>query len=70
MHLMDKSLSSKEERNELSMLEGNIARIMVSNDIKEIISSLGFASDRLHTLAYSRINSLLHTQEEVGELND
>lgn len=54
MRLLSKPLSRKEKEVELDMLRGNINRICVSNDPEEIMSSLGFAIDRLSMIAYSR----------------
>ena len=58
MKLLDTPLSQLQKGNELDLLRGNINRICVSDDIEEIISSLGFATDRLHLIAYSRIKKL------------
>lgn len=58
MRLLDKSLTTQEKRNELDMLEGNIARIAVSDNVEEVVAQLGFAIDRLSLLAYSRIKEL------------
>lgn len=58
MKLLDKPLTRQEKNNLCNMLDGNIARICVSDDIEEIVSSLGFATDRLTMLAYSRIKEL------------
>lgn len=44
-------------------VRGNISRICVSTDPEEIISSLGFATDRLSMIAYSRIKELLNGEE-------
>ena len=56
MRLLDKSLTTQEKRNELDMLEGNIARIAVSDNV--VVAQLGFAIDRLSLLAYSRIKEI------------
>ena len=58
MKLLDKPLTQQEKRNMLDMLDGNIARICVSDDPEEIVRSLGFAIDRLSTIAYSRVKEL------------
>lgn len=55
MRLLDKPLTRKDKEDLIRMFDGNICRIMVSDDYEEIMSSLGFASDRIHMLAYSRI---------------
>lgn len=55
MKLLDKPLTQKEISDILNMIQGNIARICVSDRNEEIISSLGFAIDRLSMIAYSRI---------------
>lgn len=58
MRLLDKSLTTQEKKNELDMLEGNIARIAVSDNVEEVVAQLGFAIDRLSLLAYSRIKEI------------
>lgn len=58
MRLLDAPLSRDEKRVQLEMLEGNIARICVSDDPEEIVKSLGFAVDRLSMIAYSRMKEL------------
>ena len=58
MKLLDKPLTQQEKRNMLDMLDGNIARICVSDDPEEIVKSLGFATDRLSMIAYSRLKEL------------
>ena len=71
MRLLDKSLTTQEKKNELDMLEGNIARIAVSDNVEEVVAQLGFAIDRLSLLAYSRIkeieNCLLYTSDAADE---
>ena len=58
MRLLDAPLNSKEKEQIIEMLKGNISRICVSDSSEEIICQLGFATDRLHLLAYSRIKKL------------
>lgn len=58
MRLLLEPLDYKEKREEKEMLQGNIARIFVSDDVEEIISQLGFATERLSMLAYSRVIEL------------
>lgn len=58
MKLLDKPYTQQEKRAELDMLDGNIARICVSDDPEEIVRSLGFATNRLSMIAYSRIKEL------------
>ena len=58
MRLLDAPLNSKEKEQIIEMLKGNISRICVSDSLEEIICQLGFATDRLHLLAYSRIKTL------------
>lgn len=58
MKLLDKPFTRQEKSNKLDTLQGNIARICVSDDPEEIISSLGFAIDNLSMIAYSRIKEL------------
>lgn len=54
MRLLSEPLSRKEIKELLDLLDGNISRICLSNDPEEIMSSLGFAIDRLSMIAYSR----------------
>ena len=58
MRLLDEPWSPLEIRSQLDTLNGNISRICVSDSAQEIISSLGFATDRLSMLAYSRIKEI------------
>lgn len=58
MKLLDEPLNPKEKERIIEMLKGNISRICVSNNSEEIICQLGFATDRLHLLAYSRIKEI------------
>ena len=58
MKLLDKPLSIKDQEYIISMLDGNICRIMVSDDPEEIMYSLGFAVDRISMLAYSRVKEI------------
>jgi len=58
LRLLDEPWSPLEIRSQLDSLNGNISRICVSDSAEEIISSLGFATDRLSMLAYSRIKEI------------
>ncbi len=58
MKLLDKSFTEQEKHLMLELLEGNINRLCVSDDVEEIICMLGFATSRLSMLAYSRIKEL------------
>lgn len=58
MRLIDEPLTRQEKEHELDSIQGNICRISVSDDIEEVISSLGFAIDMLSLVAYSRIREL------------
>lgn len=60
--LLDRPFTTDEKREILDMLQGNINRISVSNDVEEIVCQLNFAMDRLSAVAYSRIKEL--TEEE------
>lgn len=55
MRLIDGPFTEREKREMLNMLNGNVARICVSDDPQEIVQQLGFATDRLSMLAYSRV---------------
>ena len=63
MRLLDKPLSISEIRLERDTVDGNITRICVSDSAEEIISSLGFAVDRLSMIAYSRIKEISCKEE-------
>ncbi len=56
--ILDRPFTTDEKREILDMLQGNINRISVSDDIEEIVCQLNFAVDRLSTVAYSRIKEL------------
>ena len=56
--LLDRPFTSDEKREILNMLQGNINRISVSDDIEEILCQLNFAVDRISSVAYSRIKEL------------
>lgn len=56
--LLDGPFTNEEKRQVLDMLQGNINRISVSNDIEEIVCQLNFAVDRMSAVAYSRIKEL------------
>ena len=60
--LLDRPFTNDEKRQILDMLQGNINRISVSNDIEEIMRQLNFAVDRISAVAYSRIKEL--TEED------
>ena len=63
MKLLDKPLSREEVRSILDTLDGNISRICVSDDMEEIVKSLGFAIDRLSMIAYSRVKEISNKEE-------
>ncbi len=65
MKLLNSPLTRDEERSLLDMLKGNIARVAVSDNEEEIVSSLGFAIDRLSMLAYSRIKEIKSGKNNV-----
>ena len=58
MRLLYKPLDDKEKREMKELLNGNIVRIFLSDDVVEIVSQLGFATERLSMLAYSRVIEL------------
>lgn len=58
MRLLHKPLDNKEKREMKELLDGNIVRIFLSDDVEEIVSQLGFATERLSMLAYSRVIEL------------
>ena len=61
--ILDRPFTTDEKREILDMLQGNINRISVSNDIEEIMCQLNFAVDRLSAVAYSRIKELTEREE-------
>lgn len=63
MHLLDSPLPYQTIKNMLESIQGNICRLSVSDDPVEIASSLGFAIDRLSTIAYSRIKEIASKEE-------
>lgn len=63
MRLLDEPLSREVIRNDVDSIQGNITRICLSNDPEEIISSLGFAIDRLSMIAYSRVKEISNKEE-------
>lgn len=58
MRLLLEPLDYKERREMKELLNGNIVRIFLSDDVEEIVSQLGFATERLSMLAYSRVIEL------------
>ena len=62
--LLGRPFTTDEKREILDMLQGNVNRISVSNDIEEIVCQLNFAVDRLSALAYSRIKELKRSEGE------
>lgn len=56
--LLERPFNREEKRQILDMLQGNINRISVSNNIEDIVCQLNFAVDRLSAVAYSRIKEL------------
>ena len=65
MRLLNKPLARKERQNELDMINGNIARVSVSDDPVEIVAQLGFAIDRLNMVAYSRVMELTQQLQDM-----
>ena len=63
MRLLLKPLNSGEKREMKELLDGNIVRIFLSDDVEEIVSQLGFATERLSMLAYSRVIELQRKDE-------
>lgn len=66
MRLLDKPFDKAQKDNVLRMLDGCICRICVSDDPEEIIRMLGFATDYLSMLAYSRTKQLKDWQYFVS----
>ena len=55
---LNKPLTQTEKRYQLDMLQGNINRILASQDIVELSQMLDFAIDRLTLIAQSRLLEL------------
>ncbi len=66
MNLLDEPLNYNEPSHLTDMLHGNIARICTSDNTTEILTSLGFAIDRLALLAYSRTLKLTKRNKEIS----
>lgn len=66
MQLLDNPLNYKEQTHLTDMLHGNIARICTSDNKTEILTSLGFAIDRLALLAYSRTLELTKRNKTIS----
>lgn len=64
MRLLNKPLDKEEKDFLLDMLKGDIARICASDEVEEIVVQLGFAIDRISTLAYSRIKQLKEVEKD------
>lgn len=58
MYLLDKPFTYEELRSVKDLMQGNIARVCVSDDIEDIVKNLGFAVDKLNMIAYSRIKNI------------
>ena len=65
MRLLNKPLTRKERQNEVDMINGNIARVSVSDDPVEVVAQLGFAIDRLNMVAYSRVMELTQQLQDM-----
>ena len=66
MKLLDEPLSGFEKDDTMRMLKGSICRICVSDDVEEVVRSLGFAVERLSLIAYSRVKELRAREEKSG----
>lgn len=67
MRLLYKPLDDKEKREMKELLNGNIVRIFLSDDVEEIVSQLGFATERLSMLAYSRVIELQQGIDQMSK---
>ena len=56
--ILNKPLTKTEKIYQLDMLQGNINRLAVSQDIVEITQMLNFSVDRLTLIAQSRVLEL------------
>ena len=65
--ILDVPYTSQEKMDILKSIDGNIARISVSDDMQEILCHLNFAVDRLTSVAYSRMVEL--TEEKNGTID-
>lgn len=62
--LLDRPFTTDKKRQILNMLHRNINRILVSNDIEEIVCQLNFAADRLYAVVYLRIKVLTERSDD------
>ncbi len=67
MRLLDEPITKQQKDEMLRSIDGNIFRIYVSDDVEEIVRMLGFATDRLSMLAYSRIKEVTSSNKSVNE---
>lgn len=56
--ILNKPLTKTEKRYQLDMLQGNINRLAVSQDVVEISQMLNFCCDRITLIAQSRMIEL------------
>lgn len=66
MKLLDKPFDEAQKDDALRMLGRCICRICVSDDPEEIVRMLGFATDYISMLAYSRMKQLKDLQYFVS----
>lgn len=66
MQLLNNPMPQDEMREMLRFLDGNICRVCTSEDVEEIVCQLGFAVDRLSTIAYSRVKLLQKADWVIG----
>lgn len=65
--ILDVPYTEREKMAIFESIDGDIARISVSDDMQEILCHLNFAVDRLISVAYSRIVEL--TEEKNGTID-
>ena len=67
MNLLNKPYDYNEKRNIRDMIDGNICRIFISDDVEEIVRNLGFAIDKLNMIAYSRIKEIKNNEAKNAD---
>lgn len=65
--ILDVPYTSQEKMAILKSIDGDIARISISDDMQEILCHLNFAVDRLTSVAYSRIVEIMEAKN--GSIN-
>lgn len=70
MTLSEERMTEQQKRNELDMLNGNICRICITDDLQELLNQFGFAVDRIQRLVVNTRNRLFENRFSKRELRD